>query len=128
MDFHKIIRVFLGIMFLMTGLMKLFLPFFGNAFLIQLTEAGIPGPDFHFWVVPIIEVILGFMLILNYHAKVASIIIVPIMLVAIYVHIVVVNPAAFPAQPQFPFVPFMVLGMVAYLLLRTKNEKESVLF
>ncbi len=123
MNFSKIIRIFLGIMFLMTGMMKLFLPFFGNAFLIQLTEAGIPMVELNFWIIPIIEVILGFMLLFNYQAKLTMIIIIPIMLVATYVHIVVVNPAAFPAQPQFPIMPLMVLMMIgAYFFLQKRRE------
>lgn len=107
----------------MTGMMKLFLPFFGNAFLIQLTEAGIPMVELNFWIIPIIEVILGFMLLFNYQAKLTMIIIIPIMLVATYVHIVVVNPAAFPAQPQFPIMPLMVLMMIgAYFFLQKRRE------
>lgn len=36
------IRIMLGIIFIMTGTMKLFLADFGDAWSIQLVEAGIP--------------------------------------------------------------------------------------
>lgn len=113
MKITKIIRVLLGVMFLMTGMMKIALPFFGNAFLIQLTEAHIPLAEIGFWAVPIVEVGIGIMLLLNYRATLAMLLIVPIMAVAIYVHFVVLNPEAFPAQPQFPIIPILVLAMVA---------------
>lgn len=116
MKSDKIIRIFLSTMFLMTGLMKLTLPFFGNAFLIQLTEAQIPFPNLNYWIVPIIELGIGLLLLLNYKTIIALVLIVPIMLVALYVHIVVSNPDAFPAQPQFPIMPIMVLALVAYLI------------
>jgi len=117
MKITKIIRVLLGIMFLMTGMMKIAIPFFGNAFLIQLTEANIPFAEISFWAVPIVEVGIGIMLLLNYRTTMAMSLIVPIMAVAIYVHSVVLNPEAFPAQPQFPIIPILVLAMVAFNLM-----------
>ena len=44
--------------------------------------------------------------------------IIPIMLVAIYVHITVSNPAAFPAQPQEPFIPIAVIIMAVIVLIK----------
>ena len=44
--------------------------------------------------------------------------IIPIMLVAIYVHITVSNPAAFPAQPQEPFIPIAVIIMAVIVLVK----------
>lgn len=118
----KIIRVFLSIMFLMTGVMKLMLPHFGNTFLIQLSEANIPFPYLNYWIVPIIELGIGLMLFFNYKTVIALLFIIPLMLVALYVHIVVSNPAAFPAQPQFPIIPIIVLIMVTYLLNKAIKE------
>lgn len=120
MKLKTVIRYFLGIMFLMTGGMKLFLPQFGEAFLLQLTEAGIPWSEFHFWLVPVIELIIGGMLLLNYQTKFALIMIIPLMVAAVYVHAVVVDPAAFPAQPQFPIIPLIVLWMVGYYFLSAR--------
>lgn len=126
MKIEKIIRIILSIMFLMTGMMKLALPFFGNAFLIQLNEAKIPFPELNFWIVPFIELGIGLLLLINYKTVFALISIIPIMLVAIYVHIVVSNPDAFPAQPQFPIIPIIILMMVAYLM--RNRWKELSLF
>ena len=123
MKADKIIRVLLGVIFVMTGIMKLAIAQFGNAFSIQLLEAEIPYQQIVFWIVPIIEVGIGLMLILNYKSIVALFAIIPIMLIALYVHIVVSNPDAFPAQPQFPIVPILVLLMVAFLLRRSPYFK-----
>ena len=41
---------------------------------------------------------------------------VPIMLVAIYVHLTVINPAAFPSQPQEPIIPIAIIIMAAIIL------------
>lgn len=125
MKLIKVMRNFLGSIFLMTGGMKILLPQFGEAFLLQLMEAGIPWPNFNFWVVPIIEIIIGLMLMLKFKTRSAMILIIPIMLFAFYVHIVVVNPAAFPAQPQFPIIPLTVLLIVLYLLITGEKELKE---
>jgi len=111
-------------MFLMTGAMKIMLPDFGEAFLIQLTEANIPFSEINFWIVPIIELAIGTMLLFNYKTSIALLLIVPIMLVALYVHIVVSNPAAFPAQPKFPIMPIFVIIMDIYLLIKIKMKSR----
>jgi uncharacterized membrane protein YphA (DoxX/SURF4 family) len=51
-----IIRIILGIVFLMTGVMKFFFPVFTEAWLGQLIQAGIPLVTFNFFLVPIIEI------------------------------------------------------------------------
>lgn len=125
-EIKKVVRILLSIMFLMTGLMKLTINQFGNAFLIQLTEAQIPFPNLNFWIVPIVEVGIGLMLLLNFRAVLALLLIIPIMIVAVYVHITVSSPMAFPAQPQFPIIPIIVLFMVSYLLNRSyRGELEA---
>ena len=42
--------------------------------------------------------------------------VLPVMLVAIYVHLTVNNPAAFPAQPQEPFIPVAVFIMALIVI------------
>ncbi len=121
MQRDKIIRVLLGVIFLMTGVMKVALTHFGNAFSIQLAEAAIPYPYVMFWMVPILEIGIGLMLLFNYRSILALFAIIPIMLVALYIHIVVSNPEAFPAQPQLPIIPIVILLMVAYLLKQSRN-------
>ncbi len=103
---------------MMTGTMKLFLEDFGAAWSIQLIEAEIPFYAFNFWIVPIFEVILGMILFIGYYTRIGAVMIIPIMLVAIYVHITVSNPAAFPAQPQEPIIPIAVIIMAITVFIK----------
>jgi uncharacterized membrane protein YphA (DoxX/SURF4 family) len=112
------IRTMLGIIFLMTGIMKLSFAEFGSAWSIQLIEAEIPFYTINYWLVPIFEISLGIILLLGYYSRIGAVMIIPIMLVAIYVHITVSNPAAFPAQPQEPFIPIAVIIMAIIVLIK----------
>jgi putative oxidoreductase len=111
-----IIRIALGIIFLMTGVMKLFIPMFTEAWLGQLIQAGIPLVTFNFFFVPIIETTLGLLLLKGYYVRFFTLIIFPIMLVAIYAHIAVDDASLFPIQPKFPIVPIIVIIMAIILL------------
>ena len=113
-----IIRTMLGLIFLMTGIMKLTFAEFGSAWSIQLIEAEIPFYTINYWLVPILEISLGIILLIGYYSRVGAVMIVPIMLVAIYVHITVSNPAALPAQPQEPFIPIAVIIMAIIVLIK----------
>jgi len=53
--FVGIIRIMLGIIFLMTGTMKLTLADFGEAWSIQLIESEIPYYRLNYWFVPVFE-------------------------------------------------------------------------
>jgi len=108
----------LGIIFLMTGIMKLTFAEFGSAWSVQLIEAEIPFYAFNFWTVPIFEISLGIILLIGYYSRIGAVMIIPIMSVAIYVHITVSNPAAFPAQPQEPFIPIAVIIMAVIVLIK----------
>ena len=112
------IRTMLGIIFLMTGIMKLTLAEFGSAWSIQLIEAEIPFFAFNLWFVPTLEIILGIILFIGYYSRIGALMIIPIMSIAIYVHITVSNPAAFPAQPQEPFIPIAVIIMAVIILIK----------
>ena len=112
------IRTMLGIIFLMTGIMKLSFAEFGSAWSIQLIEAEIPFYALNFWFVPILEITLGITLLVGYYSRIGAVMIIPIMLVAIYVHITVSNPAAFPAQPQEPFIPIAVIIMAVIVFIK----------
>lgn len=103
------VRIMLGIMFVMPGMMKLVLPDYGEAWSIQLIESNIPLYAFTYWFIPVLEIILGFILILGHYSRLSALITLPIMLVAIYVHLTVTNPGAFPSQPQEPYMPIMVI-------------------
>ena len=113
-----IIRIMLGVIFLMTGTMKLTLAEFGLAWSIQLTEAAIPFYAFNLWFVPVFEIILGIILLIGYYSRIGAVMIIPIMSVAIYVHITISNPAAFPAQPQEPIIPIIVIIMAVIVLIK----------
>ncbi len=112
------IRIMLGIIFLMTGIMKLTLVEFGSAWSIQLIESEIPFYAFNYWFVPVFEIILGIVLITGFYSRIGAVMIIPIMFVAIYVHITVSNPAAFPAQPQEPIIPIAVIIMAVIVLIK----------
>jgi uncharacterized membrane protein YphA (DoxX/SURF4 family) len=123
----KGIRFLLALIFLMTGIMKLALPQFGESFLIQLTEAHIPLVTLNFYLVPTIEILIGLALFFNFKTNWALFLIIPIMLVAIYVHLVVKNPLAFPAQPQAPIIPLMILLLVFWYGYKTKSYGHNIL-
>ena len=111
-----VLRIFLGIMFVMTGLMKLFIPFLGEAFSGQLIAANIPFYSFNLWVIPRLEVIIGLLLILGLFSRISSLIVINVMIVATYVHLAVDNPSLFPLQPEEPFIPLIVIIAAVYIL------------
>ena len=109
-------RIMLGIIFLMTGTMKLALADFGAAWSIQLIEAEIPFYTLNYWSVPVFEIFLGILLLLGYYSRIGALMVLPLMSVAIYVHLTVSNPAAFPAQPQEPYIPIAIILMALVVL------------
>lgn len=116
--FVGITRIMLGIIFLMTGLMKLTLADYGAAWSIQLIEAKIPLYTFNYWFVPIFETIIGAFLLLGYYTRIGTLLVLPIMFVAIYVHLTVTNPGAFPSQPQEPYMPIAVVMMAIVVIIK----------
>lgn len=115
-------RIFLGIIFLMTGSMKISFERFGDAWAIQLHEAQIPFPFVMYWIVPVFEILLGAILLVGIYSRIVAAFILPIMLVAIYVHLTVQTPAAFPAQPQIPIIPAIIIFMSAFTLIKGAGE------
>ncbi len=116
--FVGILRILLGIIFVMTGLMKLFMADYAEAWSIQLTEAEIPLYTFNYWFVPILETLLGLFLLLGYHSRISAFLVLPIMLVAIYVHLTVTDPGAFPSQPQEPYMPIVIILMALVIIIK----------
>ncbi|MCH8233429.1 MAG: DoxX family protein [Bacteroidetes bacterium] len=114
--FVGVIRIFLGVIFMMTGAMKLTLADYGAAWSIQLIEAEIPFYAFNYWFVPVFEVILGIVLFLGYYSRIGALMVLPIMLVAIYVHLTVSNPGAFPSQPQEPYMPIAIIILAFFVM------------
>ena len=119
------IRWSLGILFVMTGVMKLTMADYGAAWSIQLIEAKIPLYAFNYWFVPVFEIVLGLFLLIGYYVKVGALLVLPLMLVAIYVHLTVTNPGAFPSQPQEPYMPIIVILMALLILLKGAGSWSS---
>ena len=112
-----IVRIFLGGMFVMTGVMKLVVPTLREAFSGQLQAAGIPFHGLNMMVVPLVEVLVGVLLLTGFLSRVGAFVVIGLMVVATYVHLVVDDPTLFPLQPELPIIPIGVILMCGYLLL-----------
>jgi uncharacterized membrane protein YphA (DoxX/SURF4 family) len=113
-----VIRLFLAVLLLMTGMMKLVVPMLADAFSGQLLAAGLPLYTLSRWTVPFLEVFLGIVLGVGLFVRPAAVVVLGLMGVATYVHVVVDDPSLFPLQPSEPIIPLVVIVMSGYLLLR----------
>ncbi len=113
-----VFRVLLGIIFLMTGLMKLLVPRLSDAWSGQLLAANIPLYTVSRWSVPFVEIALGTALLLGVFARGAVAIVIAIMVAATYVHLEVDDPSLFPLQPSEPVIPLLVMLLSFYILWR----------
>jgi uncharacterized membrane protein YphA (DoxX/SURF4 family) len=111
-----IIRIFLGLLFLSTGVMKLTVPSLRAAFSGQLTAAGIPFHSLNMWLVPAAEIGLGALFIMSFLPQIASLSAIVLMAVATYVHVVVNDPTLFPLQPDQPIIPLVVIVLSISLM------------
>ena len=112
------VRIALGVLFVMTGVMKVAVPMLGAAFAGQLAGANIPFAELNRLVIPYLEIAVGGALLVGFHARLATLLVVNMMVVATYVHFVVDDPSLFPLQPEEPIIPAVVLVMSAYALWR----------
>ncbi len=112
------IRIGLGVVFLMTGVMKVVVPTLGAAFAGQLAAANIPFQDLNRWVVPFVEIAIGGALLIGFYTRLATLVVFSIMIVGTYVHLVVDDPSLFPLQPEEPIIPAVVMILSVYVLLR----------
>ncbi len=119
------IRIALGVLFVMTGVMKLVVPSLGAAFAGQLAAADIPFQELNRWVVPFIEVGVGGALLLGFYTRIATLLVFSIMIVGTYVHLVVNDPSLFPLQPEEPIIPVVVMILSVYVLLRGGGSGSS---
>ncbi len=110
------LRILLGLLFVMTGTMKLVVPMLAEAWSGQLLAAQLPLYEVNVRLVPFVEMVVGVVLLVGYHARLASLVVIGIMAVATYVHVVVDDPSLFPLQPSEPVIPVVVIMMSAYLL------------
>ena len=109
----------------MTGAMKLFVPVLGEAFGGQLAAANIPFQELNRWVVPFIEVGVGGALLIGLHTRIATLLVLNIMVVATYVHLMVDDPSLFPLQPTEPIIPAVVMALSVYLLWKGAGSWSS---
>jgi putative oxidoreductase len=108
----------LGVLFVMTGAMKLVVPMLAAAWAGQLAAANIPLPELNRWVVPLIEMGVGVALLVGFYTRIATLLVLNIMAVATYVHLVVHDPALFPLQPAEPIIPAVVMILSLYVLVK----------
>ena len=111
-----VIRMLLGGMFVMTGIMKLVVPTLREAFSGQLQAASIPFHGLNMMVIPVFEVVIGVLLLTGFLSRVGALMVMGLMVVATYVHLVVDDPTLFPLQPELPIIPIGVILMCVYLL------------
>lgn len=111
-----VIRIFLGLLFLSTGVMKFVVSDLRSAFSGQLTTAGIPFHSINLWVVPAVETSVGILFLLGFFSRLASLTAFVMMVVATYVHFVVDDPTLFPLQPTQPIVPIIAIAFCLYIL------------
>jgi len=112
------IRLFLGVMFLMAGAMKLLVPVLADAWAGQLVAAEIPFYALSRWSVPFVEMAVGAALVVGFFVRPMIVVIMGIMLVATYVHLVADDPGLFPLQPSAPVIPAIVIVLGLFLLWR----------
>ena len=112
------LRIVAGVIFLMAGVLKIAVPSLGAAFAGQISAASIPFPELVEHSFPVVEAVLGILLLVGLHARISALIAAISMLVATYVHIVVDDPSLFPLQPIEPIGPLMLLSMLLYTVFR----------
>ncbi len=111
-----VLRLLLGFVFFMAGVLKMVVPSLGEAFAGQLVVANIPFYVLSLYAFPIVETVLGITLLFGLHARLSAVVAAVIMVVAVYVHLVVDDPALFPLQPVEPVGPLVLLVALLYVL------------
>ncbi len=111
-----VVRIFIGALILMSGIMKFTVPRLREAWSGQLRLARLPFYNLTFWLLPVVEVTVGTLLILGVWTRPAAGVVLLMMLGATYVHIVVDDPSVFPLQPNAPIVPVVVIVLTIYVL------------
>ncbi len=110
------LRILLGLVFFMAGILKVVVPHLGEAFSGQLIAANIPFHSVSLYAFPIVEMVLGLTLLFGLHARLSAAVAAVTMVVAIYVHLAIEDPSLFPLQPVEPIGPLLLLAMLLYVL------------
>ena len=113
-----VLRLLLGFVFFMAGILKVVVPSLGEAFSGQLVAANIPLYSLTLFMVPVVEMVLGITLLFGLHARLSAVVAAVLMVVATYVHVVADDPSLFPLQPEEPIGPLVLLVMLLYVLWR----------
>jgi uncharacterized membrane protein YphA (DoxX/SURF4 family) len=116
-DLLGVIRILLGVLFVMTGVMKYAVPRLRAAWSGQLRQARLPFYAPTFWLLPLAEVAVGTALILGVVPRLAAVAVILMMLGATYVHVVVDDPSVFPLQPNEPIIPIVVIVLAVVILI-----------
>ena len=112
------LRILLGFVFFMAGILKVVVPSLGEAFSGQLIAAAIPFHGFVLFTFPIVEMVIGIFLLVGFQSRLSAAAAAASMVVATYVHIAVKDPSLFPLQPVEPIGPLMLLAMAIYVIWR----------
>ena len=67
-----VLRLLLGAVFFMAGILKVIVPSLGQAFSGQLSAANIPLQDIVLFVFPIVEMVLGVLLVIGFQARLSA--------------------------------------------------------
>ena len=113
-----VLRLLLGVVFFLAGILKVIVPSLGQAFSGQLNAANIPLQEIVLFTFPVVEMVLGVLLVVGFHARLSAAAAAVSMIVATYVHVAVEDPSLFPLQPIAPIGPLMLLAMALYVLWR----------
>lgn len=111
-----VLRLLVGFVFFMAGILKVVVPHLGEAFSGQLVAANIPLIGLTLYAFPIVEMVLGVTLLFGFHTRLSAAIAAVSMVVAAYVHVVANDPALFPLQPVEPVGPIVLIVMLLYVL------------
>ena len=113
-----VLRLLLGLVFFMAGILKVAVPSLEQAFSGQLIAANIPFHDTVLFTFPIVEMVIGVLLVVGFHARLSAAAAGVSMVVATYVHVAVEDPSLFPLQPIEPVGPLVLLAMALYVVWR----------
>ena len=111
------LRISIALIFLAIGLSKLLVPFMVAAFNEQLKATGVPV-DFRSTLslmFPILEIIIGYFLLIGKHTRFWSVIAMGVSCFGIYVHLRIDDPALFPFQLSAPVIPITLMALSAVL-------------
>jgi len=113
-----VLRIMLGLIIMMSGWMKFLVPTLREAWSGQLLQANLPLYEVNFWVIPVVEIVVGLLLMVGFFSRLGALVVLGMMVVAVYVHLVVDDPSLFPLQPHQPIIPLTLIAIGAYVLWR----------